>query len=351
LLFVASFAMGTPAGHALVPMAQASLGSNTILRNSHPTDYSVTLVTVSFPFLNAGESRLLTGRILAENFTTSTPIEQRTKVFCFDAAGAVVGDHGHTSENHAGSSTPAGGNYPAAGQLATVDNWLFQPAAPGSYTCSLIAQAATFGLTDGANALRALASGTYLKYSTVDEAGAGQWLPNSCSSDGATGCQYIGGNLDSGAANPTSAYELYGNGAPGLFWLAGPSAVAVEAIGDAGVTSCPAGTSSCVSHGSATTSTVDASLDVRRIDAGGLTCETAAWPSSGYLRTVITNDAHHQKIHLHLARWQFNPATCGASRRFIVRIKLVYVGGNPVKLDGRQSSAVISNGLMMNLTS
>ena len=331
---------------AMVPQSQLSLTSNRVLYNQAAW-VQLPGMSVTFGAMEAGETRLLTARLLATNYTRGTPVQQAIAVRCYDSNGALSGLIGQAAENHTGYSTSAGGNYPVTGQLAIVENWLFSAPGAGSYSCSAWASAASTALAPGVNALTALASGTYLKYSASPEPAAGQWRSNQCSSNGVTGCTYVG---PGGAA---SAYALYGSGAPGLTWFAEPSAVALEGVTDIAVTTCNASTNSCQVHGSTsfTSSTIDVQLQLIRIDSNGSTCQTFTNPSSGYTRFTVRDASHHQKLHLHLARAAINTATCGGSRRFIIRALLVHVAGLPVKLDGEQGVTNLSSGFVMNLRS
>ncbi|SCF01235.1 hypothetical protein [Micromonospora mirobrigensis] len=288
--------------------------------------------------LAAGESRHVRGRLEATSSVTQV-VAMNDTLKCVDSTGAVVGVTSTSSRNHEGSDTSY---YAVPGHLPIYADLLFTAPSAGTYTCGLYAYTASSSLDN--YYLTAVATDTWLEVSNSNQVGARWWQNPACNSTGTSStCTYVG-------AGTSSAWVFYNDGTPVYKWTAATTATSVQALATLELTTCYTGTSSCTSgiagyeKPRGTDAVVDVRLEFIQLDTTAHTCRTTSTTTS---RKTIRDDAHHYVASLGLSSIPID-AGCG-TRTFIMRIYVDHVSGNPVKIDGVQSSTSLTNGIAMNI--
>ncbi|MFI6244367.1 hypothetical protein ACIBEF_31420 [Micromonospora sp. NPDC050795] len=288
--------------------------------------------------LSAGESRHVRGRLEATSSVTQI-VAMNNTLKCVDAGGTVVGTTSTSSRNHEGSDTTY---YATPGHLPIYADLLFTASSAGTYTCGLYGYTASSSLTD--YHLTAVATNTWLEVSDTNQVGARWWQNPSCNSTGTSStCTYVG-------AGTSTAWVFYNDGTPVYKWNAHSNAISVQALANLELTTCYTGTASCSSSVDAyemprgTNAVVDARFEMIQLDTTAHTCRTTSTATS---RKTIRDDAHHYVANFALSGIPVDP-TCG-TRNFIMRIFVQHVSGNPIKIDGVQSTTSLTNGIAMNV--
>src|SRR5690606_20261171 len=235
--------------------------------------------------------------------------------------------------------------YAESGHLPLIADLLFTAPSAGTYVCEV--RAWTASTASDTYFLTATAVGTWLEISAADQSGAQWWANPECSSRGTSPtCTYIG----PWSSDP--AWVFYRDGTPVLKWRAADDARAVRALANVTLTTCYKNTASCQNSTvephmktRGTDSVVDARFQLAQLDPAGRTCHLHSTPMS---RLSIRDDAHHYAAYFSLPDIPDDPS-CG-TRQFIMRVHIKYVSGNPVTIDGRQSSTQLTHGIAMNLT-
>ncbi|GAC1039272.1 hypothetical protein thsps117_40300 [Pseudomonas sp. No.117] len=127
-------------------------------------------------------------------------------------------------------------------------------------------------------------------------------------------------------------------------WTPAPGVTSIKAIGDIEMTVCYDGTGSCPEYAYGTPdqkglgSVVNSRLVVYQMSTGSsVPCATSYYPSSGFQRTAITTDAHHQKIYHTLDNVPVS-SSCGADSYFLSKVEVNLVSGNPIRIEGSRYS-------------
>jgi hypothetical protein len=293
--------------------------------------------------LQAGETRRISDRLGVElDSTEGAEVDER--LTCLGPDGPLATANSGT--NHQGSG---------AGELGMIDSLLFTAPAAGTYQCEI--------LTDTSDGSRydylevAEADGTYLQISSTDEVGAYSWPAAYCDTRGNTLatststppslCTYLGGPGDG-----TLGHVFVDNIPHPAVWTAASDAVDVDAIGTVQVTTCPDGSSSCISSqwgydgifGTGIDKTKDSDIrswmELDQLYPDGTVCNTnvSDLPAGGD-NYHITSDVHHFPISYHLRAPVF--ATCGGSRQFTMAVVVQWLDDNPVRTDG--GDAIVIN--------
>jgi hypothetical protein len=193
--------------------------------------------------------------------------------------------------------------------------------------------------------------GTWLKFSSDNEAGAQEWpfFTPSCPPDDSTGiCQYIGGSGRSSAANLVA-----------LDWRAGYDATTFDAVATFQITDCWAGwfghgSSSCAPNDRGdgifgiSASEGETWLEADQLYPDGSVCQVnqaysedttlgQVQPSESY---IDTDNQHHLPLYYDLSA-PVSPL-CGGSRLFRLDLHIGWTAGNPVKLDGGNINVINS---------
>ncbi|PZG03011.1 hypothetical protein [Micromonospora deserti] len=288
--------------------------------------------------LAAGESRHVRGRLEATSSVTQIASMNNT-LKCVDSTGAVVGATSTSSRNHEGSDTTY---YAKPGHLPIYADLLFTAPAAGTYTCGLYGYTASSALTN--YYLTAVATSTWLEVSDTDQVGARWWQNPACNSTGTSStCTYVG-------AGSSTAWVFYNDGTPVYKWNAAANATSVQALANLELTTCYTGTASCSSSIDAyekprgTNAVVDVRFEMIQLDTTAHTCRATRTATS---HRTIRDDAHHYVANFALSGIPIDPA-CG-TRTFIMRIFVQHVSGNPIKIDGVQSTTSLTNGIAMNI--
>ncbi|MCW3845196.1 hypothetical protein ONA70_34540 [Micromonospora yasonensis] len=286
--------------------------------------------------LAAGESRHVRGRLQATSSTTRN-VAMNNTLKCVNSAGSVVGVTSTSSRNHEGSDTTY---YATPGHLPIYADLLFTAPSAGTYTCGLYAYTASS--SPDSYYLTAVATDTWLEVSDTDQVGAHWWQNPTCNSTGTSStCTYIG-------AGTSTAWVFYNDGTPVYKWNADANATSVQALATLELTTCYAGTASCTGVDAyekplGTNSVVDIRFEVIQLDTTAHTCRMNSTTTS---RKTIRDDAHHYPASLSLSGIPIDP-TCG-TRNFLMRIFVQHISGNPIKIDGMQSTS-LTNGIAMNI--
>ncbi|WP_328653179.1 hypothetical protein OG598_04655 [Micromonospora sp. NBC_00330] len=288
--------------------------------------------------LAAGESRHIRGRLQATS-SVQQIVSMNNTLKCVNPAGAVVGTTSTSSRNHEGSDTTY---YAKPGHLPIYADLLFTAPSAGTYTCGMYGYTASTSL-DGYY-LTAVATDTWLEVSDTNQVGARWWQNPACSSTGTSStCTYVG-------AGTSTAWVFYDDGTPVHKWNAAANATSAQALATLELTTCYTGTASCKSAIDAyeqprgTNAVVDVRFEFIQLDPTAHTCRTTSTATS---RKTIRDDAHHYVANFALTGVPIDP-TCG-TRTFIMRIFVKHVSGNPIKIDGVQSTTSLTNGIAMNI--
>jgi hypothetical protein len=287
--------------------------------------------------LAAGESRHVRGRLEATSSVTQI-VAMNNTLKCVSSSGSVVGITATSSRNHEGSDTTY---YAEPGHLPIYADLLFTAPSAGTYTCGLYGYTASSSLTS--YHLTAVANDTWLEMSDIDQVGAHWWQNPTCNSTGTSNtCTYIG-------AGTSTAWVFYNDGTPVYKWDAAGAATGVQALANLELTTCYSGTASCSGIAAyqkprGTNSAVDVRFELIQLDTTAHTCRAITTETS---RRTIRDDAHHYVANFALSGISIDPA-CG-TRTFIMRIFVRHVSGNPIKIDGVQSTTSLTNGIAMNI--
>ena len=174
-------------------------------------------------------------------------------------------------------------------------------------------------------------SATWLRVSSADEFGAHWWLNPECGSDGTEStCTYLGKDLP-------QAYLFNNDDSPIDALLAASNADSVDASATVGLTTCNHGTGSCKDEheGGSDKSVVISHLEFNQLTPALGVCKVNQSPD---VTSTISNEAHHYMIQYKLKNVPIDPAC--ETRRFLLRVLVRYVSGNPVKIDGTRSDEV-----------
>lgn len=275
-------------------------------------------------------------------------------------------DYLWSTRNHEGSDAYSN----PQGQLQEDVRFLFVPAKAGSYTCKLQGLNLPGAGASTSNQWTLLNgdSSTFLSWMSGVQ-GASWGNENDDSDyvlaekagrlgDADSGC--IGGDNKAvdGDGNTTSYCKNsvhLGAGLPAgtteyalrsARWTPAATVSSVKAIGDIELTVCYSGTGSCPKYafGSADQKTlgsvVDTRLVVYQIPSGSSEpCATTYYPTTGYQRTNINSDAHHQKTYHQINQVPVsNASSCGSNSSFISKVEVKLISGNPVRIEGSHYS-------------
>lgn len=297
--------------------------------------------------LDAGQSRLIRGRLEAASVTDSNQ-EQQVGVACDGTEGGVL----RTSRNNEGLDH----HYSTGDGVLDLDvRYLFTPVTAGSFICSLWGKSSGNALT-----ARAATGQTYLE--VIDPApGASQWLAGPCDSRGTVSntsdnaydseCVYL---VPPTASQDGTSYPSQTHTLTQASLTADPAASAISLGLDLQLSTCYGGTGSCIvevnQYGGdrrGGTSVVDSRADIVQLDATGQATACGARtfspalgegnsPSGAYRRTVIAGDTHHVKLRYVVTVPVSQAAGC--TRTFLARLFVRSVSGDPVKLLGSRMS-------------
>lgn len=276
--------------------------------------------------LQTGETRRISDR-LETTISSGEGAEVDNVIVCLDM---TTGEQTQVAQA-SGTNHPGSG----AGHIALYGSLLFTAPHTGTFRC----QART-STSDGNRFnyhMTAIAgtfpNGTWLQISNADEVGSHWWSNPTCNSAGADPCVYLGASGD-----PITTH-IFQDGAAPYSWTAANDAVEAEVTATVQVTSCPHGSSSCqpgqwgpdgviFGIGKPDEAVVRTHLEFVQLDAAGSFCRTNSSPDTVY---SISNSVHHKVINYYMHP-QIS-TVCGGSRRFLLRVVMTYVSGNPVKID------------------
>lgn len=304
-------------------------------------------------YLRAGENRLIIGRLTARNASISV-VGQLVGVGCGGRRGGTV----VTTRNNEGRTK----GYPGGrGILAIKVRYLMVADRDGWYTCSLWGAA-----LHRRGALVALPGSTSVEMKTTSDPTAEQFFEDKCSANGTEdSCTYLvpATVRQSGQRRPNTArvFDFGYNGHlektvadawratleadPARARAAAERGVRrprfVQLVADLQVTTCYQRTGSCIDavdrYGYAGRSVVESVAEIAQFPILG-TCPARV---AGYpVRTIVTDAAHHQKVHLVVRLRPSDHPSC--SWVFSIRLTVRVVSGNPVKIEtgpGPYSSA------------
>lgn len=335
VLLAAGFLLGplnAPRAAADGPTTKTVLSSDTVI-NPGPR---VTVMQRSMS-LAAGESRHVRARIDTTS-TTDKTVALTLSISCWDAAGTVVGKNRGTARNHEGYDA----SYKITGRLPIYADKLLTAPTAGTYTCALQAWTASSATSD--YHLTAVANDTWLQTSDTHQVGAYQWTNPPCDSKGTlSSCTYLGAGTD-------TMWLFYSDGTPRHVWTAAAGATSVDVAASYTVTTCYIGTASCqnpdiadhqLPSGSVVTE-LTVTLEVIQLDATNHTCHT----TTATKQANVSDPAHHYAFSQLLGSVAIR-SDCG-SRNFLVRVRIDHVSGQPVKIDGQQSSTALATAIIKN---
>jgi hypothetical protein len=283
--------------------------------------------------LQAGESRRVSDTLVV-TLSSSEGAEVDNVIECLDAGnpgkvkGAQVGIAAASGTNHQGSGV---------GELWLRASLLFTAPYAGTFTCQIRTYTGDGDRLDyhatavGGPLILGTPTKTGLVISNADEVGSHWWQNATCTSDGTVdgkpdpNCVYLGAPGD-----PTRV-NVFQDGAPHYEWTAASGASVADVTATMQITSCPSTTRSCTDgqKGDTDTARVRTHLEFVQLDSHGNFCKVN---STGDTLYDISNHVHHKVINYDLPNVQIS-STCGGSRRFLLRVVLVWVSGNPVKID------------------
>lgn len=337
--------------------------SKILTRRSYPAGRM--LVGLPAVYLRAGENRLVHGRLRAQNRTRRN-IGQLVGISC--GAGTVV-----TTRNNEGNDR----RYrEGPGVLAIRVRALLAADRSGWYSCSLWGAA----LHPGTVVALAPGGGTFVEMTRASLPGAVQRFEDRCAGSGVSpGCYLVpsttrqeGTSFPAAtavlegarpAAEPASTADgaVNGHGVQRALEAAAAGShegvlrelsrrappISVTYIADLEVTTCYRNTGSCLDvvdrYAQGGGSVVETQIEVLQGDLTARSAGEAAGIPAGSatgcplrrrgpaVRTVITNDAHHQKIHRAFAVALDPASACG--RDVVARLRVRAVSGNPIKIE------------------
>jgi hypothetical protein len=313
-------------------------------------------------FLQAGESRRVNEQ-LDVSINAGNGAEIDNEIFCAQSdANGVLGPE----LNRASAGT---NNERVAGQhLVWQLSMLIQVLAPTYVTCGIQLQTST-GHADQDNYAMTVwpvettdaFNGTWMQVSSQNQVGpqemdystfhGGNCTPaDNPSGPGDAPCQYVGGVgyvngiPVSGPINPPVADIL--NHPVEDRWTAASDAFNVDAVGTLQLTSCPYSSSSCRPAEWGYTSAANATsyLELDQLNPDGSVCQVNrayGWSLGQATNNfTITNDAHHEPISYDLTAPV--SANCGGSRVFQLDLRVQWLGGNAIKIDGGNVNVINS---------
>lgn len=314
----------------------------------HNTDVYPVVLTTNLT-LQAGETR----RVLDQmdvTLSSSEGAEVDNRLVCLDPTTGTEVVRASSGTNHKGSS---------AGELTWTESLLFTAPHTGTFACQIQANTSDGSRTDYLmTVVRSgrpyTTNGTWLQISSADEVGSHAWSHNSCNSPGTFDtCVFLGGSGDPMAFHVFVEDEIH----PGTWipnpdiWAAGTDTTTIDLVGTYQITSCPNGTSSCPSWewgdggifgiNKTKYAQVWSYLQFDQLYPDGSVCRIhqSFDPVTNNVY-YIDNSVHHLPIAYQLTA-PVSP-NCGGSRRFRAQLVFVWVGGNPVKLDGGTISVINS---------
>jgi hypothetical protein len=325
-----------------------------------PGDAYQTIPAGTF-FMQAGETRRVNEQ-LDVSINADNGAEIDNEIFCAQSdANGVLGPE----LNRASAGT---NNEGVAGQhLVWRLSMLIQVLQPTYVTCGIQLQTST-GHADQDNYVMTVwpvettdaFNGTWMQVSSENQVGAqemdystfhgGNCAPADNPGPGDAPCQYVGGVgyvngiAVSGPINPPVADIL--NHPIEDRWTAASDAFNVDAVGTLQLTSCPYASSSCnpADWGYASTATAASYLELDQLNPDGSVCQVNrafGW-SLGQTTDnfTITNDAHHEPISYDLTA-PVSP-NCGGSRVFQLDLRVQWLSGNAIKIDGGNVNVINS---------
>jgi hypothetical protein len=267
-------------------------------------------------FLGAGQSVYVYAKGTATS-NTNVNFLQGLKVVCDS-------NYVNSTRNHTGNDSYVSNS----GKLTVSVRFLFSAPLAGSYSCKFQVRA-----SPGSGALTT----SRLALKAGVDSGAAVWGTENDPKD----ADYSSG-LDTGAIHlgPGLAAGTNEFAVRSSRWLASSSSVGIDVSGDVELTSCYYGTSSCAAYAYGPSasyhngSVVDTRLLVQQMPSltSPTPCAVTYDPPSGYLRTSITSDTHHQKIYHAISNVPFS-AACGNSRYFVNKLEVKWISDNPIRIE------------------
>jgi hypothetical protein len=281
----------------------------------------------------------------------------------------ICTDHSTGNENVASSGTNLGAGVNGSSAYQWNVSMLLTNATQAAeiYSCQIItyARSSHTGVMDLLPPAPGQTTyGTWLEFSTDNEAGAQEWSypqpPDTCPPEDNTGiCQYIGG----GSGRPPAINVFSGDD-----WTANADATTFDAVATFQITDCWGkfggifgGTDACApscpaaDQGGNSNSEGEAWLDVNQLNPDGSVCqvnqayseETTGGQvqlSGGQVQLsesyYDSDNQHHLPLYYDLSA-PVDPL-CGGSRLFTVDLHIGWTAGNPVKLDGGNINVIDS---------
>jgi hypothetical protein len=234
-------------------------------------------------------------------------------------------------------TTSARTGYRGLGTLQWSVSFLVSAQVTGVYDCALQVRAndgtgTAYTVTVVKATMPDTSAGTWLNVSPSQDDDAHAWIYPVCP---ASTCAYVGG------AGPRRQ-DLFGHDV----WTAGSEATKIDVVGTFQLTACPALSPDCRpdERGRGDDSaTIQSYLEVDQLTPNGKLCKAIRTngtalgqdPAGEY---EIPTPVRHLPITYHVVA----PVSsdCGGSRQFVLGLHFGYQGGNPVKIDGGNLSAV-----------
>jgi hypothetical protein len=296
LAFISLTVTAAPAAAAIDPGVTQTYPA-IYTESGGPPDPILTDLSVN---LTANETRYIFSRVQLDQ--ASTRIYVRQMIECLNSSGSVVNGSARTWQNILPGQT-----------LVLTSRQLFTAPVAGTYRCRTRFKAyIPGGAADDRQRVRVVGNpGTYLSVDDNPEPFAAQ------SFQAADVKIAVGSSADVAVLN----------------WTAPAGVTTFVATADTELTNCySGGPPPCTTSPSNTlSSVVDSRLQVmQRNDSGGY-CKITNWPSSGYDRTTITRDEHHEKNYHRVTASLSNASGC--TRNFRIKVFARTVSGNPVNVD------------------
>ena len=262
-----------------------------------PPDPILTSLSVS---LAANETRYIFSRVQLDR--PSTRIYVKQMVECLNSSGTVINGSARTWQNIMPAQT-----------LVLTSRQLFTAPTAGTYLCrTRFKTYVPGGAADPNQNVRVVGNpGTYLSLDDNPEPFAAQSF------------QVADVKIAAGASADVAV----------LNWTAPSGVTNFIATADTELTNCySASPPPCTTSPSNTRSSVmDSRLQVMQRDNSGGYCKITNWPTSGYDRTTITRDEHHEKNYHRVPATISNASGC--TRNFRIKVFARTVSGNPVNVD------------------
>ena len=321
-----------------------SLPNDVTVPPNNTDAYPVVLTTDLM--LQAGETRRVLDQ-LDVTLSSSEGAEVDNRLVCLDPSNGAELARASSGTNHRGSG---------AGELKWTESLLLTAPRTGTFTCQIQANTSDgsrtgYHMTVVRSGRPFTTNGTWLQISSADEVDSHAWSHNTCNSPGTfETCVFLGGSGDPMAFHVFVEDELH----PGTWipnpdiWTARTDTTTIDLVGTYQITSCPNGTSSCPSWewgdggiNRPRYAQVWSYLQFDQLYPDGSVCRIhqSFDPSTSNVY-YIDNSVHHLPIAYQLTA-PVSP-NCGGSRRFRAQLVFLWVGGNPVKLDGGTLSVINS---------